>query len=154
MGRMNASTFVLLVSLFAPGVSPAPPQASDPGRYFTIEVVDEQTGRGVPMVELQTTYGRRDYTDSAGLVAFDEPGLMGRRVFFGVSAHGYEFAKDGFGIRGVVLAPEAGGAPPGQKKGAENPRRRPPPTPPRGFPPPPPPAPHPPTFPAPPQAPG
>ena len=35
---------------------------------------------------------------------------MGRRVFFGVAAHGYEFAKDGFGIRGVVLEPKPGGA--------------------------------------------
>src|SRR4051812_25170451 len=110
MGRMNANTLVLLVSLFATGVNPAPPQASDPGRYFAIEVVDEQTGRGVPMVELQATYGGRYYTDSAGLVAFDEPGLMGRRVFFGVSAHGYEFAKDGFGIRGVGLEPKPRGA--------------------------------------------
>src|SRR4051812_50211584 len=82
MGRMNANILVLLVSLFAPGANPAPPQASDPGRYFAIEVVDEQTGRGVPMVELQTTYGGRYYTDSAGLIAFDEPGLMGRRGFF------------------------------------------------------------------------
>ena len=62
------------------------------------------------MVELQTTYGGRYYTDSAGLIAFDEPGLMGRRVFFGVAAHGYEFAKDGFGIRGVVLEPKPGGS--------------------------------------------
>src|SRR3954453_21705392 len=97
MDCMNANALVLLVSLFAPVVGPAAPQTSNPGRYFAIEVVDEQTGRGVPMVELQTTYGGRYYTDSAGLIAFDEPGLMGRRVFFGVAAHGYEFAKDGFG---------------------------------------------------------
>src|SRR3954463_5579572 len=110
MDRMNANTLVLLVSLFAPCVNPAPPQGADPGRYFAIEVVDEQTGRGVPMVELQTTYGGRYYTDSAGLIALGEPGLMGRRVFFGVAAHGYEFAKDGFGIRGVVLEPKPGGS--------------------------------------------
>src|SRR3954454_16536855 len=97
---------ILVVSTAVRGAPPDP----EPGHYFAIEVVDEQTGRGVPMVELQTTYGTRYYTDSAGLVAFDEPGLMGRRVFFGVAAHGYEFAKDGFGIRGVVLAPEAGGS--------------------------------------------
>ena len=77
---------------------------------FAIEVVDEQTGRGVPMVELQTTSSVRYYTDSAGLVAFDEPGLMGKRVFFGVSAHGYEFPPDGFGIRGVVLETKPGGS--------------------------------------------
>src|SRR3954464_12570882 len=109
MDRMNANTLVLLVSLFAPGANPAPPQASDPGRYFAIEVVDEQTGRGVPMVELQTTSSARYYTDSNGLVAFDEPGLMDKKVFFGVSAHGYEFPPDGFGIRGVVLETKPGG---------------------------------------------
>jgi hypothetical protein len=82
--------------------------AAEPRRYFAIEVVDEQTGRGVPLVELQTTYGARYYTDSAGLVGFHEPGLMGKRVFFAVSAHGYEFAKDGFGIRGVALEAKPG----------------------------------------------
>jgi hypothetical protein len=110
MRRMIANTLVLLVSLLASGASGAAPQASGPGRYFAIEVVDEQTGRGVPMVELQTTYGGRHYTDSTGLIAFDEPGLMGRRVFYGVAAHGYEFAKEGFGIRGVVLEPKPGGS--------------------------------------------
>lgn len=84
--------------------------AEEAARYFAIEVVDEQTGRGVPMVELQTTYGTRHYTDSAGLVAFREPGLMGKKVFFAVSSHGYEFAKDGFGIRGVALEAKPGGA--------------------------------------------
>src|SRR3954452_19712718 len=104
--RRTVSLVVLLVPAAVRGDSPA----AEPGRYFAIEVVDEQTGRGVPMVELQTTYGGRYYTDSAGLIAFDEPGLMGRRVFFGVAAHGYEFAKDGFGIRGVVLEPKPGGS--------------------------------------------
>jgi hypothetical protein len=79
-------------------------------QYFAIEVVDEQTGRGVPMVELQTTNGTRYYTDSGGLVAFYEPGLMGRRVFFGVSSHGYEFPPDGFGIRGIILEAKPGGS--------------------------------------------
>lgn len=77
-------------------------------RYFAIEVVDEQTGRGVPMVELETTGGARYYTDSSGLIAFYEPGLMGRRVFFFVASHGYEFPPDGFGIRGVTLVTTPG----------------------------------------------
>jgi hypothetical protein len=77
-------------------------------RYFVIEVVDEQTGRGVPMVELQMTSNIRYYTDSNGLVAFDEPGLMSKRVYFGVSSHGYEFPPDGFGSRGVVLETKPG----------------------------------------------
>src|SRR5690349_21322068 len=71
--------------------------------YFGIEVVDDNTGRGVPMVELQTTSGLSLYTDSNGYVAFYEPGLMNQKVWFAVSAHGYEFAADGFGLRGVSL---------------------------------------------------
>ncbi|HZW31502.1 MAG TPA: hypothetical protein VFF52_12395 [Isosphaeraceae bacterium] len=100
----------LLLMLLVPGIGRGEPPASQPRRYFAIEVVDEQTGRGVPMVELQTTSSVRSYTDSAGLVAFDEPGLMNQKVFFGVAAHGYEFPPDGFGIRGAVLETTPGGA--------------------------------------------
>jgi hypothetical protein len=77
--------------------------ADTAARPFAIEVVDDQTGRGVPLVELATTSGLTYFTDSAGLVAFDEPGLMNRRVFFHVKSHGYEFLADGFGMRGVAL---------------------------------------------------
>jgi hypothetical protein len=76
---------------------------AEPNRYFGIEIIDDETGRGVPTVELQTTSSARYYSDSNGLIAFYEPGLMNAKVWFGVAAHGYEFAKDGFGIRGVVL---------------------------------------------------
>lgn len=76
--------------------------------YFGIEVVDQDTGRGVPMVELQTTSSICLYTDSSGLAAFYEPGLMNRKVWFAVSAHGYEFAPDGFGLRGASLLTKPG----------------------------------------------
>src|SRR5688572_12990934 len=72
-----------------------PAFAAEPNRYFTIEVVDESTGRGVPLVELKTTSSITYYTDSAGVVAFDEPGLMNQRVFFFVTSHGYEYPKIG-----------------------------------------------------------
>jgi hypothetical protein len=83
---------------------------ADPDQCFTITVVDAATGRGVPLVELRTTNEIRLWTDSAGVVAFTEPGLMGKRVFFHVSSHGYEHAADGFGYRGVALDVQAGGA--------------------------------------------
>jgi len=83
--------------------------ASPSDRYFAIAIVDEQTGRGVPMVELRTTSNICHYTDSNGLVAFDEPGLMNKRVWFGVSALGYEFPPDGFGLRGATLQTKPGG---------------------------------------------
>lgn len=79
-------------------------------RYFTITVVDEATGRGVPMVELTTTNSVRYYTDSNGIVAYHEPGLMGQRVHFQVKSHGYEFPKDGFGYAGRALDVVEGGS--------------------------------------------
>ena len=76
---------------------------------FEIQVIDAQTRRGVPLVELTTTGSIRYVTDSNGVVAFDEPGLMNRSVFFQVRSHGYEFPADGFGIRGQALLCEPGG---------------------------------------------
>ncbi|NQT02467.1 MAG: hypothetical protein HQ580_10610 [Planctomycetes bacterium] len=78
--------------------------------YFKIQVVDGQTGRGVPLVELRTTNNIRYFTDSNGIVAFDEPGLMDREVFFFVESHGYEFPKDGFGFHGTRLKTIRGGS--------------------------------------------
>lgn len=72
-------------------------------RPFEIDVVDARTGRGVPLVELETVNHIRFVTDSAGRVAFDEPGLMSTKVFFFVSSDGYSFTKDGFGYSGVAL---------------------------------------------------
>jgi hypothetical protein len=77
---------------------------------FRIRVVDAETGRGVPLVELKTTGSIRYYTDSAGIVAFDEPGLMNQSVFFTVHSHGYEFAKDSFGFAGKALDVKPGGS--------------------------------------------
>ena len=79
-------------------------------KYFKIQVVDRQTGRGVPLVELRTTNNIRYYTDSNGIVAFNEPGLMDREVFFFIESHGYEFPKDGFGFRGTRLKTSPGGS--------------------------------------------
>jgi hypothetical protein len=79
------------------------------GEPFAIEVVDSRTGRGVPLAELRTVNDIKLVTDSRGIAAFDEPGLMGRKVFFHISSHGYEVPKDGFGFRGKTLDVVAGG---------------------------------------------
>jgi hypothetical protein len=105
---------ILLVLLW-PGLAtaleqkPSSTQESS-GKYFKIQVVDQQTGRGVPLVELRTTNSIRYFTDSSGIVAFYEPGLMDREVFFFVESHGYEFPKDGFGFRGARLKTTVGGS--------------------------------------------
>ncbi len=77
---------------------------------YRIEVVDDETGRGVPLVDLRTVNAIRYVTDSNGIVAFDEPGLLGRKVFFHIQSHGYEFPKDGFGYRGLALKTSPGGS--------------------------------------------
>ena len=80
---------------------------------FRIQVVDDETGRGVPLVELTTVNNIRYFTDSNGIVAFDEPGLMNQSVFFHVQSHGYEFPKDGFA---EVSRKGLGGRKPGQAR--------------------------------------
>ena len=76
---------------------------------FRITVVDEQTRRGVPLVELRTVNNISLWTDSNGIAAFNEPGLTGHEVYFHVRSDGYEYPKDGFGNRGVKLKPTRGG---------------------------------------------
>lgn len=102
--RPRVFAFACALLLTAGPIFPAEPS------YFRIKVVDEQTRRGVPLVELKLTNGLRFYTDSNGLVAFNEPGLMDRTVFFFVSSHGYEFAKDGFGMAGKMIDVKPGGS--------------------------------------------
>ena len=84
--------------------------AAEPDKPFAITVVDSETGRGVPLVELKTVHNVRLVTDSNGIAALREPGLMGQTVFFHVSSHGYEFPKDGFGIRGKQVKVTPGGS--------------------------------------------
>jgi len=97
---------ILICAVGALSVDPA--SGGEPDAYFGIRVVDDQTGRGVPLVELETVNRLGWVTDSGGWVAIREPGLMNRTVFFSVRSHGYEFPKDGFGFAGVRLPLRAG----------------------------------------------
>lgn len=83
--------------------------ASLAGAPFEIQVVDAETGRGVPLVELETTDKVRFITDSAGRVALSDPTYENRTVFFHTRSYGYEFAKDGLGLVGVRVKMAAGG---------------------------------------------
>ncbi|HOX03273.1 MAG TPA: hypothetical protein P5555_13470 [Candidatus Paceibacterota bacterium] len=97
-------------SLLALGVLSERPAWSDPDdRCFGIRAVDDRTGRGIPLVELETVHHLRYVTDSAGWAAFHEPGLMRQKIFFHVRSHGYEAPKDGFGFAGVALETAPGG---------------------------------------------
>ena len=94
-----------LVLIALAGVARATPQ-----EYFAIHIVDEQTGRGVPLVYLNTTFHAEYVTDSNGYVAFLEPGLMdGRDVWFDIASYGYESPSGAFGSKGMALKPTPGG---------------------------------------------
>ena len=102
----SLAMFVVLACLLAPRST----SAAEPGKYFTITIVDEKTGRGVPLVELKTVNAIRYFTDSNGVAAFHEPGLMDQVLYFSVKSHGYEFAKDGFGFAGTRFKVTEGGS--------------------------------------------
>jgi hypothetical protein len=80
-----------------------------PARIFGVRIVDEVTGRGVPLVELETVNHVRFVTDSNGWIAITDPDLMGVEVFFHIRSHGYTVPKDGFGYAGARLRPAPGG---------------------------------------------
>jgi hypothetical protein len=71
------------LSLMAAGAAP----------YFRISIVDGETVRGVPLVLLRTGDYLEQYSDSAGNIAFYEPGLMDQPVWFSVLADGYNVSE-------------------------------------------------------------
>jgi hypothetical protein len=109
---VSRRNLIITLVLASAGFASWPVSAAqgDASPYFSIKVIDDETGRGVPLVELRTVNDLRYFTDSNGVVAFHEPGLMDKEVFFYVASHGYEYPKDGFGIRGAALHVKAGGA--------------------------------------------
>ena len=94
--------------LLLPASEAVDPEPVKGNAYAEIRVIDAATGRGVPLVELVTVNDLRFITDNAGRVAFHEPGLMGREVFFTIHSHGYEAKKDAFGFAGAKVTPRAG----------------------------------------------
>ncbi|MCA8950945.1 MAG: hypothetical protein KDE27_15685 [Planctomycetes bacterium] len=89
-------------------VAPAQDAGDAAAVPFFVEVVDAATGRGVPLVELETVHGVRFVTDSAGVAVVDEPGWNGAEMWFAVRSHGYELGADGFGNRGFRVVVAAG----------------------------------------------
>lgn len=83
---------------------------AEPHDCFVISVVDEATGRGVPLVQLETTSNVSYFTDSNGLIAYSDPALMGQTVYFRIHSDGYEYPRDGFGNRGRAFAIVPGGS--------------------------------------------
>jgi len=103
LGRVRV---LLLCGVIALGcairVAPAP--------VFRITIIDAETGRGIPAVELRTTDARSFWSDSAGVVALADPALMDRSVFFEVLSFGYRFEPGFESWRGVALEVAPGGS--------------------------------------------
>lgn len=103
---------LVLICLLGRGFTDEVAAQTDPATvrapYFGIRLVDSVTGRGVPLIELKTVNGISHFSDSAGWIAFHEPGLMEQDVYFSLSGPGYTLPADGFGFRGVRLKPQAG----------------------------------------------
>ncbi|MDF1825039.1 MAG: hypothetical protein P1U68_10380 [Verrucomicrobiales bacterium] len=97
---------VCLIFILAAAALPGAAMALDP---FTIHVVDEVSGRPVPLVELRTTHHVRYETDNLGVVAIDDPECLNEEVFFFVKSHGYTFPPDAFGMTGRKLKLVPGG---------------------------------------------
>ncbi len=100
--RLIAFVFLLFV-----GIAPALLRGAE--RPFAIRVIDEQTRRGLPLVELTTVSHNRFITDSAGYASVDDPALLGKQVYLEVRSPGYVFAKDGFGFPGQSIELKPGG---------------------------------------------
>lgn len=75
----------------------------EPAGFFAIRVVDEQTGRGVPLIEIRLPNEVSYWTDSAGIAALREPSFEGRRVFISIQGHGYEFPDKVLDLRGAFV---------------------------------------------------
>jgi hypothetical protein len=76
--------------------------------YFVVRVVDEQTGRGVPLVKLRLPNEVTYWTDSAGVAAIDEPSFLHHYVFLDIRSDGYEFPEETPFGRGLNLKIEPG----------------------------------------------
>ncbi len=101
--------FLFQHSYCARGEGDRPSQERYPSDSFAeIRFIDAGTGRGIPLVELETVNGLKFVTDNAGRIAFLEPGLMDRELYFNASSHGYVIPKDGFGYAGFRITSHAG----------------------------------------------
>lgn len=99
---------VLHVILIGVSILLSPSVDCGASEYCVIRVVDDDTDRGVPLVELRLPNDVKYWTDSAGVAALDEPSLVGHDVFITVRGHGYEYPQDTFLGRGVNVRIDPG----------------------------------------------
>ncbi|MDG2046803.1 MAG: hypothetical protein P8J79_06255 [Halioglobus sp.] len=76
--------------------------------YFKIYFIDDQTGRGIPLVEIKSTNSVSYVSDSAGLIAMRAGDLDAESLYFSVYSHGYELQEELSGFQGIRVKPTAG----------------------------------------------
>jgi hypothetical protein len=81
------------------------PSAAHP---FFIRVIDQDTNRPVPLVQLMTPDHVRYFTDSNGIAAIDDPVFNNRDVYFFISSPGYAYPKDFLGNSGERVKVQPG----------------------------------------------
>jgi len=99
------STKKVFIHLFIVFLFSSQSLSTTPHKYFKIKVIDEETGRGIPLVEIRTQSWIRYFTDSNGLVAFYEPSLMDQDSYLFIESEGYAYSKDILGNSGFVINP-------------------------------------------------
>ncbi len=111
-GALRCLPFVLVLAsaCSTPATRPPPEPRPAAAAVFRIEVVDAETGRGVPAVEIRTNDGRSWFTDSAGVIALREPGLNKQNVYFRVDSFGYSYEGVEPGVVGTQLRVRPGGS--------------------------------------------
>lgn len=101
---MSLSPTQLMAVLWALGIMfPYHCWAQSDANWAGVRVIDRDTGRGVPLVELESTHSVRWVSDNTGCVYIDDSELLDRNTFFYVHGHGYDVEPDGFGFKGVRL---------------------------------------------------
>jgi hypothetical protein len=75
---------------------------------YWVRVVDAETGRGVPLVELRTLNAVAFWTDSNGVAVIDDRVFEGHDVAFLIHSDGYEFTEKLLEDSGKVLRVQPG----------------------------------------------
>src|SRR5262245_22907069 len=70
---------------------------------YWVRVVDAETGRGVPLVELRTLNAVEFWTDSNGVAIIDDPAFDNQDVAFMIRSDGYEFDEKLMEGTGTIL---------------------------------------------------
>jgi hypothetical protein len=79
-------------------------------QFFKITVVDNASGVPIAGATATSTSGDHYVSDDNGVIAFYEPGLMGRTVFFAMKRDGYTVPPDAYGVSGARLVTTEGGS--------------------------------------------